>query len=214
MRLSTTSAIASAATSLTIYGNSIISCGPQVGWGGGFANSNPNGIKTLLSSYVAAGSAAPYSRFFVRGSAIRVRPVNFAFIDAGHSEAVNTIPYYVYVQPTPLGDDLSAVTLSNLRELPLVKTLLIQATAQDSSIAPTLTHQMTTQRVFGIKYLSTMEDNSYCGDSVTYPVLKWWWNIIIRAIDGVNTVNATIQADVDYDVELYNRNPLNSANTT
>jgi len=101
---------------LTWKANSTHLIGPQVGYTGSFGSASPTGLYNLLSSATSSGSTAPYNRYRIRSSAIRifVTPVG-----------TNTTAGLVACFPST-NLSFSSTTTSQFVEQPLCKRAAIQ----------------------------------------------------------------------------------------
>jgi len=188
----------------SFYGNSIVYCGPQYNYTGGFNNQAPTGAAYYFGTNGAnsgSGSPAQYGQYFVRSSKIMVSAINSASGSIGGTCTV--LP--------STNSSLVGFTASNLLEQPFSVTFDLGAYASaGNSAAPVINNTMSTRKLLGYKYNSSLEANPQLNGIITVgsgvPALPWYWHVIFCSANGSTSIVQYWNVTVDYDVEFRSRN--------
>lgn len=183
---------------LTWKANSTHLMGPQVGYTGSFGSASPTGLYNLLSSSTSSGSTAPYNRYRIRSSAIRifVTPV-------GNSP--NTTGGLVACFPST-NLSFSSTTTSQFVEQPLCKRAAIQIGADTSR--PLLVLEQKVGALLGVPQSAVVSESNYWGVAGGDPNLIEYWQVFLGSVDGSTSFNCSVGFELFQEVEFFGRNQL------
>lgn len=184
--------------------------GPKFNSSGVFANAFPSGLGYLLGLYDNSGGGhiggnSPYYKYRINKSTIRLDI-------AGIPNSVNG-NFQVAILPSDTPAlSLSAMTSVQFAEQPFCKTKMFSAYDLMGK-AIKMSHTMSTLKVIGDKYKSSMETGQFDGAASSDPAQIWTWiirwdNLLPNAIAYAVTGNMKIT--IDHHVEFFDRNPFTS----
>jgi hypothetical protein len=194
---------------VSFYGNSIVYCGPQYNYTGGFNNQAPTGAAYYFGTNAAnsgTGSPAQYGQYFVRSSKIMVSAI---------AAAAGTIGGTCTVIPCT-NSSLVGFTASNILEQPFAVTFDLGAyAAAGNNAAPVINNSMTTRTLLGYKHDSSLEANPQLNGVMSVgsgvPALPWYWHVVFSSANASTSIVQYWNVTVDYEVEFRSRNIPTSA---
>lgn len=143
-----------------------------------------------LSAYQFAELIRNYTRFCVYSSSIRCDLIN----NTGNQGVLLTI--------VPSSSTTLFTTVSQTISQPWSKYPRICGTGGNHPV--TMRHFAESTTMLGVNRLQ-LKDNSFCGSSVADPVQKWFWHVVIAAVDGVTVVNLNLRTRIVYYVEWFDK---------
>jgi len=181
---------------LTWKANSTHLIGPQVGYTGSFGSASPTGLYNLLSSATSSGSTAPYNRYRIRSSAIRifVTPVG-----------TNTTAGLVACFPST-NLSFSSTTTSQFVEQPLCKRAAIQIDTDSSR--PLLVLEQKVGALLGVPQSSITSESNWWGTAGGDPNLVEYWQVFLGSVDGSTSFSCNVGFEIFQEIEFFGRNQL------
>jgi hypothetical protein len=181
---------------LTWKANSTHLIGPQIGYTGSFGSASPTGLYNLLSSSTSSGSTAPYNRYRIRSSAIRifVTPVG-----------TNTTAGLVACFPSS-NLSFSSTTTSQFVEQPLCKRAAIQIDADSSK--PLLVLEQKVGALYGVPQSAVVSESNWWGSAGGDPNLIEYWQVFLGSVDGSTAFSCNVGFELYQEVEFFGRNQL------
>jgi hypothetical protein len=181
---------------LTWKANSTHLIGPQIGYTGAFGSASPTGLYNLLSSSTSSGSTAPYVRYRIRRSAIRI------FVAPLTS---NTVPGIIMCFPST-NITYSSTTLSQFAEQPLCKKVTLPL--QLDTTKPVLLLEQDVGKLLGVSQRAVSDDSNWWGTAGGDPNLVEYWQVVAGSVDGSTSYVANLGFEIFQEVEFFGRNPL------
>jgi len=183
---------------LTWKCNSTHLIGPQIGYTGSFGSASPTGLYNLLSSSTSSGSTAPYNRYRVRSSAIRI-----FVMPVGNSP--NTTAGLIACFPST-NLSFSSTTTSQFVEQPLCKRAAVQIDADTSK--PLLVLEQKVGSLYGVPQSAVVSESNWWGQAGGDPNLIEYWQVFAGSVDGSTNFNCNIGFELYQEVEFFGRNQL------
>jgi len=183
---------------LTFKANSTHLMGPQIGYTGSFGSVSPTGLYNLLSSSTSSGSVAPYSRYRIRSSAIRI------FVTPVGNSPNTTAGIIACFPSTNLS--FSSTNTSTFIEQPLCKRANIQINADSSR--PALVLEQRVGSLLGVPQSAIVSESNWWGVAGGDPNLIEYWQVFAGSVDGSTNFNCNLGFEVYQEIEFFGRNQL------
>lgn len=192
--------------------NSLNLMGPAINYPLGaptaFANNTAAGLFNLLSSNgILVGSVAPYGRYFVTSSSIRLEIYNIG--------DVTNRPVELIILPLSLPSSELATYTANtivtptIAEQPFARSFTLPAILNDN--ARIFRHSISVNKLAGGKNID-QDDDSFTAVTAVDPLDLGIWQLRFGNMDGsVNARSLTVKAIVEYNVVFYDLNAVNSS---
>jgi len=192
---------------LTYKMNSLHSMGPQVNFTGSFGTTSVTGASYLLSTILSTGSNAPYGRYRIVSSRVRVQYIHYS--DGSGTPTSSPIRFSVW--PSTEGT-FSSMAQNVVQSQPYVKNMLVPSIST-SNKPPTLYNYMTPNRLLGFDleaYRSGLEYSSVYGQD---PSITTYWHVYLDRVDANHPLDGgSVQFRNEVTIEFYDLNPLVQTN--
>lgn len=169
-----------------------------------YGASYPGGIRYLLASgstTSATPSSGPYNKYLVLGSKITIRITTEG--NTNHSTQWVLFPFSEEVSGKTWNLNTGSCAEQNY-----MKRLVCPGTLTNKAL--TLSHQISTKKMYGLSRNIATEDSDYCGDYASAPTVQtsWVWVLATNNADGTNTQGFTCTAtvNIEYDTIFFDRN--------
>lgn len=158
---------------------------------------DPNTLSGGHSAYCFDQWAALYQRYRVHSCEIRLKN---AYCSGGFRVAVCPVDSLGWL-PT---------NLSSMMEQPYVKWLDIPSIQNDKN---SLSLKMYSRKVFGVKSI-LYDSDLFSALTNAIPTRNWYWFILATSFDTVTVESARMDIDIIYNIEFFDRRPLQGSGIT
>lgn len=160
------------------------------------------GLQNIFSADATYAAAGVYGKYRILGTTIRAT-----------TQVTTANAATLCIQPVDgntIGNMglINALTLTETRESPYAKSWAVSGNTTNNGVVSW--HSMRTCTMFGLKHESSCEQGEFQGAQGVNPTNVWYWVLTWFPMGGTNTP-ATTTAIVEYDVEFFDRNALNSS---
>lgn len=182
--------------------NGVMNIGPALNYPLGtlsaYSTNVPTGLKYLLAPEVTAsgGANAPYSKYFVTHSKIRVCLMNVG---------VTNLPLSCIIMPRAEPATATALPSAVLQEQPLATTFIIPQVLNE--VPRWHERKMDTKTLFGLTSLSN-SNSDYTGSVTVDPVALGDWLVRFQNADNqqLNGYTLMIKFEIIHEIILWDRN--------
>lgn len=187
-------AVSSVATQRVAYkANNIMNVGPNINNGGFNANYPAGACSLYSSSESGTGDIPPYTSYRVWGSRMSYRYTTTGTA----SPNVRIVSYPHRIDAGNSG----ALSFQQIAEQPYAKVQQVAPVLNTS--CRTVSQYMSSGKMFGVPKTLVYQSAFSTAGSVA-PAYSWFWNIFLYG-DAVNTFSGTLEVDIDFDIEYFDK---------
>lgn len=151
---------------------------------------DPDYTSTGHQPYYRDQLQAPYSRYRVYGSSIRLSAVNEQVASALQVTVIPSSEITAFTSST------YPIEYPHARPMPMLGVGAI--------LPKTVSHKISTSRVLGLRPREVL-DQDYSALSGAQPSSEWYWLIVAQDLTSAQNVETSLQVIITYDVEFYDR---------